>query len=98
MERLGLGHVAALALVYVEPLTDTKRAARRCRVSGLSMEFAARILPVEIDSAVVLGLADKTRAIASGNCPAPKDRCADCAAVDRLLDLLEASALSAQAR
>lgn len=85
-EHCGLNPVAALALVYMEPVTDDKAAARNQREDGFTMDFAARLHPVPIEPRRVLDLLGEARRIYDVNAaPAGRPACEDC---HRLTELL----------
>jgi hypothetical protein len=97
-ERCGLGHVAALALAYLEPVTDLPQGyARVCRADGLDLGFAANVLDVPLRVDLVSPLLRRVREL--WHMPEPPSSIDDCANCERLARLIElASARSSNRR
>ena len=95
-ERLGLSPVSKLALVYMEPATDTETAQEPGLVDsrGFTMGFIARVVEVELRQAKLLPpLLRKARSIWDMTTPPSGIRdCKDCSAVSGLLEALGGSA------
>jgi hypothetical protein len=77
-ERKGLSPVKQLALIYMEPVTDdaAARQSQNRRSDGFAMHFAAHILPVTLNPAILQPLLQKTREI--WDLPAPPEQPASC--------------------
>ncbi|MEE9285819.1 MAG: PD-(D/E)XK nuclease family protein [Dehalococcoidia bacterium] len=90
-DRLGLGPVAQLALVYMEPVTDEKTASAPSVVDdqGFTMGLRATVVPVEVaPDSMIPGLLQKAKSVLSTpDPPKGRPRCKDCAAVARLLSV-----------
>jgi hypothetical protein len=88
-ERLGLGPVAKLALVYCEPMTEDKDAEERRRDFGFDMGFAAHVRAVNVNPDLLEPLFARTRALHDmAQPPAPKPGCGDCVLLDRMCRLV----------
>lgn len=90
--RLDLGPVSQVALVYMEPITDETHAASPKLVNGqgFTMELAATVVPVDLDpDGVVPPLALMARKINELEVP-PKarDNCRNCLATDTMISEL----------
>lgn len=88
-ERTGYAPVGGLALIYMEPQTGQTEAdhpANR-RADGFALPFAARIVPVERQPDLVPALLARARALYDERkAPASREGCADCAALDQLVE------------
>lgn len=90
-ERIKLGIVTRLALVYTEPLTD-ESVTNTDEVHsnfGFLMRFSANFWPVTVNTSKVLHLLRRARVIVSAD-EAPKgiQGCKDCKKIDELVELL----------
>ncbi len=87
-EQLGLGRVSSLWLIYCEPQPlDNSNPLALYRNNGFSMNFAAKIVPVELHAKGILPLLAKVRQIANmSEPPAGRSDCKDC---QRLKDLIQ---------
>lgn len=87
--RLGMGPVSQLALVYMEPVTDQEAAEAPAVVDqhGFVMGLKATVVPVDVDpDGMIPDLLRKAQAVLSAPAPGPgKHGCKECTAVDRLL-------------
>ena len=89
--RLGLGPVSQVALVYMEPVTDQDTAASPDMVDGrgFTMALSATVVPVELDpDGIIRPLMRQAKDIY--DLPGPPERgpgCRDCAAVQDLASL-----------
>jgi hypothetical protein len=90
-ERIGLGQVSAIALVYFEPLTDLSpvELGEYTRNEGFDMPFRAKSLPLALDLKSIPPLLKHVRQIADPEAPPPsRTGCTDCRALDQITDLL----------
>jgi len=85
-EQCGFAPVGALALIYMEPGTDPPGGhAQLCRVDGFQMGFVARIVNVELNTAMLDPLLARVRALHDRPDPPPgRPGCEDCRRVDKL--------------
>ena len=90
-ERIGLGTVSALALIYYEPMTDVGADDVDSVVAadGFAMRFVAKVLPVELALDKIPLLLARVREIYDLQYP-PTGRagCRDCRLLDGLVELL----------
>ena len=90
-EGLGISPVTELALVYAEPVTDIESSdcdAVQCE-TGFDLSFAAKVLPVRLDTSRIQPLLRRARAIMDRELPPPgKVGCPECGKLDGLLNLL----------
>ena len=84
--RLGLGPVEGLALIYMEPLTELEAGDNsRCGRGGFDMGFEAQIVPVGLNPALMPPLLVKVRQlIESLHPPAGAEGCRDCPRIKAL--------------
>jgi len=90
--RLGWPEIAALGLVYTEPVTDAAAAVDRnaSRDDGFAMGFAARIVPVEKDEAMLEPLFARAAQVHALEAPPPgRPGCGECAKLDAIRELLK---------
>lgn len=88
--QLGFGPVAALALIYMEPITDGGAATedRNQRDDGFAMGLAANILDVPLRPGLVQPLLARTREIYElERGPTGRAGCKDCPLVEGLIGL-----------
>jgi len=87
-ERIGLGRVTGLALVYYEPVTDltVDEVDTILADDGFSMRFQAKILPVELDPESITPLLQKVRDIYDlARAPTGLEGCKDCRMLNALM-------------
>ena len=87
-EHCGFSPVSGLALVYTEPVTDDRAAARDAHTisDGFSMDFFGKILPVEIDPEKTPQLCRRAREIYDfQNPPDSRAGCKDCDLLENLI-------------
>jgi len=92
-EQCGLSPVAALALIYTEPVAREHAASRdgQTLADGFRMDFAARILPVAIDPEMIPRLCQKAREVlGSKRPPRRRSSCKNCGLLETLLDVATA--------
>ncbi len=90
-QQLGWERVSGLALIYAEPQTDQHHAAPSAsgRPSGFSMDFAATVKEIALDTlSIPPGLMAMRRIVEQPTAPAGRLGCKDCRAVDRLVELI----------
>ena len=88
---LGWNPVSALALIYTEPVTDDGAAVSEAakREDGFAMGFAAKIVPVEHDEAMLEPLfARAAQVFGEKNAPPSRPGCADCEKFEEIRGLL----------
>ena len=89
-ERCGFSPVTALALIYTEPDTDERSAAKDGQTlpDGFRMDFVARILPVKIDPDLTPSLSHRARELVDLEHP-PEGRpaCRDCELLKGLIEV-----------
>ena len=86
---LGWSPVAMLALIYTEPVTGEDAAREGTRNDGFAMGFAAKIIEIEKDEAMLPPLFARAAGIhALASPPAPRDGCADCAHFEKIRGML----------
>ena len=87
-ERLGMGAVSGLGLVYYEPMTEltTETIDTVLADDGFSMRFQAKVLPLNLQLDHIPPLLQKVRAIFDlATAPIGRDGCKDCRLLDGLL-------------
>jgi len=87
-ERLGMGKVGALGLVYYEPQTDltTKTVDEVLLKDGFAMRFQAKVLPLDLRLDRIPPLLQKVRDIYDlATAPTGRTGCKDCRMLDRLM-------------
>lgn len=90
-ERKGLSPVTALALIYMEPVTDDRMAKHRenRRSDGFALAFQAKVLPVTLDLEILRPLFRTTRETWDRSEPPPKTpACGDCSKLEELIEQL----------
>lgn len=89
-ERRGLNPVTGLALIYMEPLTDSAALEEtgNHRSNGFAMGFAANIHPVKLDAARIPILLARARDIYEQPHPPHNCGCKDCVALENLLAIV----------
>ena len=89
--RLGWNAVSALALIYTEPVTTDDAAVeeKAKRPDGFALGFAAKIVPVELDEAMLAPLFARAAAIHACDAPpAAREGCGDCGFFEKIRGLL----------
>ena len=89
-EQCGLKPVTALALIYTEPVTDDASASEDAvhRDDGFAMGFAAKVVDVELNPAIIGPLLAKTREICDlPTSPRGRTGCRNCGLLDDLLEI-----------
>jgi len=89
--KLGWNAVSALALIYTEPVTTDEAAVGEAarREDGFALGFAAKIVPVKLDEAMLAPLfAHAAELHASAAPPAGREGCADCGNLEKIRELL----------
>jgi hypothetical protein len=89
-EQRGLTPVSALALVYMEPITDDGAAINGMshRDKGFAMGFQANVHAVSLNSRLILPLLARTREIYDlPKSPAGRSGCQDCQRLEELVKL-----------
>src|SRR5258706_1453271 len=89
--KLGWNAVSALALIYTEPVTTDEAAVGDAarREDGFAMGFAAKIVPVELDEAMLAPLFARAAQLHALEAPpASRDGCADCQNLEKIRALL----------
>jgi hypothetical protein len=88
-ERCGMGKVTALALVYLEPMTEPPRGYTKvCRPGGFDLGFKAHVLDVPLLPEIVPPLLRRVRELAERtDPPAVQPGCRNCAGVERMVML-----------
>lgn len=87
-ERLGMGQVSRLALVYGEPMAEAD--STLCSERGYAMRFVATIVPVQLQPEIIPPLLARARRICDEpRAPSGRDGCEDCR---RLNGLIKATA------
>jgi hypothetical protein len=89
--KLGWNPVSALALIYTEPVTTDEAAVEDAarRDDGFALGFAAKIVPVALEEAMLaplFALAAQIHALASP--PAGREGCEDCEKLDAIRALV----------
>lgn len=89
-ERIGLGRVHGLGLIYYEPVTDisVEDIESACGDEGFSMRFAAKLLPIELRPASIPPLLARVREICDlPKAPAGRSGCEDCQRLAKLVEI-----------
>lgn len=88
-ERLGLGRVTSLWLIYCEPQpVDVKDPLALCHDYGFSMHFNTKIVPLHLQPDIIPPLLMRARQIANlTQTPEGRHGCKDCGRLERLLTL-----------
>ena len=87
-ERLGMGKVSGLGLVYYEPQTEltTENIDAVLADDGFAMRFSAKLLPLELQLDRIPPLLHQVRSIFDlAKAPTGRDGCRDCKLLDGLL-------------
>ena len=84
-ERLGMGRVSGLALVYFEPRTETDRIDSRLSWYGFDLGFAAHPVQVQPTPAQIPLLLRRTREVFDSSEPPSSPRCKDCCLLAEML-------------
>ncbi|HXX94053.1 MAG TPA: PD-(D/E)XK nuclease family protein [Planctomycetota bacterium] len=91
-EHLGMKPVTGLALLYMEPRTESGDALRpdNQRSDGFAMGFSAHVHPIRLDPPRVWSLLEEARALFDlASPPDGEPGCKDCAAIATLLSTLK---------
>ena len=88
-ERLGMGLVTGLGLVYFQPLTETDNIDSRLSRHGFDLGFSAHTVPIALNTAQIPLLLRRAREIFDSPSPAPAPNCRDCALVGQMFTLAE---------
>lgn len=87
--RLGMGPVSGLALVYMEPVTDGEPVQQADVVDGqgFRLNLSATVVPVPLqpDKLIPPLLERAAQVFTTAKCPPGKDGCPDCAALEGLV-------------
>jgi hypothetical protein len=86
-DRIGLGPVSGLGLIYHEPQTDIADVDLDsvCASDGFSMRFVAKLLPIDLRPDTIPPLLRQVREICDKpTAPAGRDGCTDCERLARL--------------
>ena len=90
--RLGFPQVSRVALIYMEPASDSETAdiPEMVDESGFVLGFRPRVVEVELDPERLIPplLRQAARTHAMPEPPPPREGCKDCAALDALRDAL----------
>ena len=90
-ESLNFKPISGLALIYMEPITDSLSAAQdeNQREYGFSMGFSANIMEVKFDPSILPPLLSKTKEIYNmGKGPKGRPGCKDCQSLQNIFNLL----------
>jgi hypothetical protein len=88
--RVGLGPVSGLGLIYHEPRTniDGEDIDSVCNADGFSMRFVAKLFPVELHPQMIPPLLARVREICDlATAPMGRDGCEDCVRLGKLMDI-----------
>jgi len=89
-EKMGLGKVSGLQLIYFEPLTEiTGDIDDLINNDGFLMKFEAKILPVDIKVGLILPLLSRARGIYDLSKPPGRAGCKDCKKVEEMVKCLK---------
>jgi hypothetical protein len=89
--KLGWNAVSALALIYTEPVTTDEAAVEDAarREDGFALGFAAKIVPVELEEAMLAPLFARAAEIHTLKAPpAAREGCEDCTKLETIQKLL----------
>lgn len=86
----GFSPVSGLALIYMEPITESDADVRQCRWHGFEMGFCAQVLVVKVAPSLVRPLLAKTREIHESPFP-PRSRpgCKDCRLIQEMNEITD---------
>lgn len=88
-EHIGMGRVAAAALLYTEPETRATRPDDLVRANGVVLPFSTHVEFVELQPERVPPLLARARDLYEMETPpAPREGCRDCALVDQMVGWL----------
>ena len=93
-EQCGPQPVSALALVYMEPVTDqaAAQADANHRSDGFAMGFAANVHPVNLNPGMIYPLLRKAREVYGASTPpARRTGCSDCNLLDELIAVTQST-------
>jgi hypothetical protein len=89
-DRIGLGPVSGLGLIYHEPQTDIDGGDidSVCADDGFTMRFTAKLLRIDLQPVTIQPLLRRVREICDlPTAPAGRDGCEDCERLERLIEL-----------
>lgn len=93
-EHLRLGKVSKLALIYMEPQTESDRELSKYSIEeGFYMDFKAYTMDVSINPEKVFELLKRARNLLDDPIPNPHSSCKDCLKLTQLYDLFETDPL-----
>jgi len=89
-KRLGMGRIAGLYLIYLEPCTPADgRCSRWIRPNGFTLPFSARVLRVEQRPETIPPLLSRVRELHDAPAPPPaRSGCKDCMLLERVMTLM----------
>ncbi|MBI3914013.1 MAG: PD-(D/E)XK nuclease family protein [Chloroflexi bacterium] len=89
-ERAGFAPVRRIALLYYEPLTDINATGidALIQANGFAMHFGGNLKKIEINLNLIPPLLARVRQIVDLPTPPASDGCANCRALDALVELL----------
>lgn len=89
-EHCGFSPVSGLALIYMEPMTESGAAARQSRPFGFEMGFSAHVLDVEVNPSLVKPLLAKTREVWEDPVSPPsRPSCTDCRLIQEMNEITD---------
>ena len=81
--------VSALALVYLEPVTDSKEGfSQYSKSNGFDLGFSAHIVNIPIDISKIINHLRTTRKIFDGSIPNSHPRCNDCLLLNQVISAI----------
>jgi len=86
-ERLGMGRVTGLGLVYFEPMTETDNIDSRLSVHGFDLGFSAHTVPVVLNPGQIPLLLRRVRDVYDLPEPPVSPHCKDCRLLAQMLAL-----------
>jgi len=94
-ERLGMGTVRRLALLYYEPKTDISIGdlAGLTDDNGFAMRFNPKVVPIALEPEIIPPLLEQARRLFdSPSPPQGREGCSNCRMVERMSDLVQFAA------
>lgn len=84
-EKLGMGPVKKLWLIYYEPMNGIESADGLVSDDGFELKFNAKCLEIPLDTSAIEPLLRKAKEIWGGEIPASREGCKDCLLVMSLM-------------
>lgn len=89
--KIGLNNaVSGLALIYLEPVTDSNEGfSKFSKSGGFDLGFSAHIVNIPIDASKIIDHLRTTRQIYEGSIPNSNSQCSDCIRLNQIISTIE---------